>query len=243
MAAYNRAAPSRRRWSRQRHPRGELPYWLAWTATTASRCSARGRPGRLPAHDHLRPAGGHLGAIQSGRSDPDRGAAAGVLNEVVADSELRACCARYPHDAELVGAMNEAAGGLGTAASDGQETPASDRSWRLGLLPSRCSVCCCSCGSPSAHTRSRRRVPLQGRLPGGGLLVNEAECAWRLPHRQGEVEGARAGGNRTVANMEIDNEFAPIPRDTRAIRRQRSLLGETYVELSQGAPSRASCPT
>jgi virulence factor Mce-like protein len=42
------------------------------------------------------------------------------------------------------------------------------------------------------------------------------------------------GAARTVAEIELDEGFAPIPRDTRAILRQKTLLGETYVELSTG---------
>jgi virulence factor Mce-like protein len=38
----------------------------------------------------------------------------------------------------------------------------------------------------------------------------------------------------TDAVIEIDARYAPIPRDTRAILRQKTLLGETYVELSPG---------
>jgi virulence factor Mce-like protein len=34
--------------------------------------------------------------------------------------------------------------------------------------------------------------------------------------------------------LEIDARYAPLPRDTRAILRQKTLLGETYVELSAG---------
>jgi len=41
---------------------------------------------------------------------------------------------------------------------------------------------------------------------------------------------------RTKAVLEIDSRFAPRPADTRAILRQKSLLGETYVELSFGNP-------
>src|SRR4051794_14276116 len=41
-------------------------------------------------------------------------------------------------------------------------------------------------------------------------------------------------GNRTLATIEIDRKFAPIPKDSRAILRQKTLLGETYVELSPG---------
>ena len=39
-------------------------------------------------------------------------------------------------------------------------------------------------------------------------------------------------GNATRATLEIDPEFAPISEDTRAILRQKTLLGETYVELT-----------
>jgi phospholipid/cholesterol/gamma-HCH transport system substrate-binding protein len=42
------------------------------------------------------------------------------------------------------------------------------------------------------------------------------------------------GANRTRATLQIDGRFAPIPRDTHAILRLKSLLGETYVELSPG---------
>jgi len=44
----------------------------------------------------------------------------------------------------------------------------------------------------------------------------------------------RTGLTRAV--IEIDPQFAPRPADTRAILRQKTLLGETYVELSYGNP-------
>src|SRR3954468_25011156 len=40
--------------------------------------------------------------------------------------------------------------------------------------------------------------------------------------------------NRTLATIEIDRKYAPVPADTRAILRQKTLLGETYVELTPG---------
>ena len=40
----------------------------------------------------------------------------------------------------------------------------------------------------------------------------------------------------TDTELEIDARYAPIPKDTRAILRQKTLLGETYVELSPGPP-------
>jgi phospholipid/cholesterol/gamma-HCH transport system substrate-binding protein len=42
-------------------------------------------------------------------------------------------------------------------------------------------------------------------------------------------------GNATRATIEIDPEFAPISEDTRAILRQKTLLGETYIELTPGS--------
>jgi phospholipid/cholesterol/gamma-HCH transport system substrate-binding protein len=40
--------------------------------------------------------------------------------------------------------------------------------------------------------------------------------------------------NRTVATIEVTRKYAPIAKDARAILRQKTLLGETYVELSPG---------
>ena len=42
------------------------------------------------------------------------------------------------------------------------------------------------------------------------------------------------GTGLTEAVIEIHARYAPLPRDTRAILRQKTLLGETYVELSPG---------
>jgi virulence factor Mce-like protein len=41
-------------------------------------------------------------------------------------------------------------------------------------------------------------------------------------------------GNATRATIELNPEFAPLPEDSKAILRQKTLLGETYVELTGG---------
>jgi virulence factor Mce-like protein len=46
----------------------------------------------------------------------------------------------------------------------------------------------------------------------------------------------------TKAVIQIDSKYAPRPADTRAILRQKSLLGETYVELSPGSKTAPSLP-
>src|SRR5882724_7981019 len=43
--------------------------------------------------------------------------------------------------------------------------------------------------------------------------------------------------NRTLATIEMERRYSPIPDDTRAILRQKTLLGETYVELTPGSPN------
>jgi virulence factor Mce-like protein len=51
------------------------------------------------------------------------------------------------------------------------------------------------------------------------------------------IELANSGPNKDlgVATLEIDSPYAPIPADTRAMLRQKTLLGETYVELTPGS--------
>ena len=41
-------------------------------------------------------------------------------------------------------------------------------------------------------------------------------------------------GNRTLITMELDHRFAPIATDTKAVLRQKTLLGEAYIELTPG---------
>src|SRR3712207_662870 len=43
-------------------------------------------------------------------------------------------------------------------------------------------------------------------------------------------------GNRTATVLDIDADYAPLPTNTKAVLRQKTLLGETFVELSPGDP-------
>ncbi|WP_187369040.1 MlaD family protein [Baekduia soli] len=47
---------------------------------------------------------------------------------------------------------------------------------------------------------------------------------------------------RSDATIELDRDYAPMPSDARAILRQKTLLGETYVELTPGTPSAPKIP-
>jgi phospholipid/cholesterol/gamma-HCH transport system substrate-binding protein len=42
-------------------------------------------------------------------------------------------------------------------------------------------------------------------------------------------------GKQALARVNIDNKYAPLPESTRAILRTKTLLGETYIELTPGA--------
>jgi len=80
-------------------------------------------------------------------------------------------------------------------------------------------------------------------FPEAALLAKEADV--RLAGvNVGKVKSTELGpgGRTTQAEIEIDSRFAPIRVDTRAILRQKSLLGETYVELAPGQPDSKSLP-
>jgi virulence factor Mce-like protein len=60
----------------------------------------------------------------------------------------------------------------------------------------------------------------------------------------GKVRSKRLdkGANRTKVVLRIDPKYAPLPRDTRAILRQKTLLGETFVEMSPGNRNSGALP-
>src|SRR5699024_6835134 len=63
----------------------------------------------------------------------------------------------------------------------------------------------------------------------GGVSVGKVKSIELAP-REDRLDGQ----DLTEAEIEIDPEFAPISTDARAILRQKTLLGETYVELTSG---------
>ncbi len=55
--------------------------------------------------------------------------------------------------------------------------------------------------------------------------------------RIGKVRAKRRdpGSSRTLATLEIERRYAPIRQDARAVLRSKTLLGETFVEMTQGS--------
>ncbi len=67
-----------------------------------------------------------------------------------------------------------------------------------------------------------------------GLLVPGADV--RISGvNVGKVVSVNAKGLNSIVTLDIKRQFAPIPADTRAILRLKTLLGEGYVELSTGS--------
>lgn len=81
------------------------------------------------------------------------------------------------------------------------------------------------------------------RFPEAGQLAQEADVRISgvdVGKVKSKVPDHRDGF--TEATIELDDEYAPIPADTRAILRQKTLLGETYVELTPGERDTAELP-
>src|SRR3954471_9503378 len=55
------------------------------------------------------------------------------------------------------------------------------------------------------------------------------------------IEPDPATGRSDVV-VELQARYAPLPSDARAMLRQKTLLGETYVELTPGSPDAAKLP-
>jgi phospholipid/cholesterol/gamma-HCH transport system substrate-binding protein len=67
----------------------------------------------------------------------------------------------------------------------------------------------------------------------GGVSVGKVNDIGLAP--DSECQKNPATCNTTRATIEIDPQYAPISSDARAILRSKTLLGETYVELTSGS--------
>jgi len=87
-------------------------------------------------------------------------------------------------------------------------------------------------GGPVPFAAKGYRVNV--RFEAAGQLATQADVRISgVP--VGKVATVELGrGNSTVAQLQIDSRYSPIPADTRAILRTKTLLGETYVELTPG---------
>src|ERR1044071_2554507 len=56
-----------------------------------------------------------------------------------------------------------------------------------------------------------------------------------------DIQTNKATG-RSDATIQLDPDYAPLPSDAKAVLRQKTLLGETYVELTPGSPKPKPIP-
>src|SRR3954465_9335093 len=84
-------------------------------------------------------------------------------------------------------------------------------------------------------------IPLAPK--GYRFTTSFAEATQLADEAAGRISGVPVGRVKSIetrddgrahATIELDERYAPIPRDAHAILRQKSLLGETYVELTPG---------
>jgi phospholipid/cholesterol/gamma-HCH transport system substrate-binding protein len=93
-------------------------------------------------------------------------------------------------------------------------------------------------------------IPLQPK--GYRFTVSFNEAGQLAQEADVRISGVSVGKVKTVdadpktgtsdATIELDERYAPLPRDTRAMLRQKTLLGETYVALTPGSSGAATLP-
>src|SRR3954469_8934673 len=72
-------------------------------------------------------------------------------------------------------------------------------------------------------------------FPEATTLAQEADVRMAgVTIGRGRQKGLDKGGARTNVPIDIQPKFAPLPNNVHAILRQKTLLGETYVELTPG---------
>ena len=79
-----------------------------------------------------------------------------------------------------------------------------------------------------------KRFEVKARFDNAGQLTRNADV--RISGvNVGKVVTVRPRGLRTEATLAIDARYVPLPRDVRAILRQKTLLGETFVAMTPGS--------
>jgi phospholipid/cholesterol/gamma-HCH transport system substrate-binding protein len=94
-------------------------------------------------------------------------------------------------------------------------------------------------GGPTPLTPKGYRVHV--RFPEATQLADQADVRISgVP--VGKVVALAQGGLRTDATLQLDSKYTPLARNARAILRTKTLLGETYVELSPGSRNGPKVP-
>jgi phospholipid/cholesterol/gamma-HCH transport system substrate-binding protein len=94
--------------------------------------------------------------------------------------------------------------------------------------------------------------PIPLKPTGYRVTVSFREAAQLAQEADVRISGVPVGKVKAIdpdprtglsdATIELDERYAPLPRDARAILRQKTLLGETYVELTPGSRRAGTIP-
>jgi phospholipid/cholesterol/gamma-HCH transport system substrate-binding protein len=78
---------------------------------------------------------------------------------------------------------------------------------------------------------------LTADVPEAATLANESDVRMSgITIGKVKSKALDKGAVATKVTLDIDPKFAPLPKDTKFILRQKTLLGETYAELTPGDP-------
>ena len=237
-------------------------YWLAWVSQNGSLAVLdRRRPGSVaPRHDLRRPGGGPHG--DRGGRDRRRGRAQPRARRPAHDPGSRRQQRRRPaagHPVRLLQLQRpapDAASGQRRRRPRSCRFPSDPTTPAMNKNPPSLGRIAAMVGftlSVAAllmflWTAFGGTLPLRpesyrfkANFPEASLLVQEADVRMAGVNI-GKVKAKELGpgGRTTTVEIELDDRFAPIGRDARAILRQKSLLGETYVELTPGSPGAES---
>jgi virulence factor Mce-like protein len=80
-----------------------------------------------------------------------------------------------------------------------------------------------------------KRYELRANFPEATTLAEQADVRIAgVTVGKVQKKALNKGANATNTTLQIESKYAPIAKDSKAILRQKTLLGETYVELTPG---------
>ena len=87
-----------------------------------------------------------------------------------------------------------------------------------------------------------KRYEVKASVPEATTLATEADVRMAGVNVGKVKKKALQKRGRTLVTMDIDSAYAPIPEDSKMILRQKTLLGETYVEITPGSAKAEKLP-
>lgn len=87
-----------------------------------------------------------------------------------------------------------------------------------------------------------KRYEVRASVPEATTLAQEADVRMAGVNVGKVKKKELQKRGRTLVTLDIDQAYAPIPQDSKLILRQKTLLGETYVEITPGSQGAKKLP-